>query len=321
MDGGRTWKSSSGGGAAAELVIVIVDASARGWAALDASATGAATADTPRTHSSFREFQSALESFLCAFASLSRQNRVAVLAHNDEMGGFIMPSSLDAPASALPGGADFIRSADVRSSLRVLDSLRYKHTPGDPALQRLCPAYQSMAACISLAVCYQSKQRQQFGPGLHSRILLFQAAPDIPADYIAVINAVYSAQRSGVVIDSVMLSAPTAAGAEAPPSVFLQQASYLTGGHHAHPGPDQHRNLLAYLIFLFSSDSLERQKLLLPPPHNVDLRAHCFCHRQHRTIAWVCSTCLSIYCAYSESCAMCGATARGALPAAAAAPK
>ena len=313
---------------APELLIAIVDASPRGWAGLD---TASPATPLGSRCSTFREFQAALETYLCAFAALSRRNRLAVLAHNGAVGGFLIPD-----AQQLGGGSDFVRSADVRASLRELDALRYGAAAdgrggggggdGGQPDSRFTPALRSLAACLSLAVCHQAKLQRTALGGVRARILVLQAAPDVPGDYIAVINAVYSAQRGGVVVDSVLLAsgggsgsggkppASSGAGGAPPPptaSVFLQQASYLTNGTHSHPAAEQHANLLAYLVFLYGADAAERAKLLLPPAHNVDLRAHCFCHRQHRTSAWVCSTCLSIYCAHAEVCAMCGATSGG----------
>jgi hypothetical protein len=104
----------------------------------------------------------------------------------------------------------------------------------------------------------------------------------------------------------VLLSAPDVGPKH---SVFLEQAAHLTGGLHTHPRPEDHASLLAYLAFLYLGGTAERQRLLLPPAQSVDLRAHCFCHRQHQTVAWVCTVCLSIFCKYSEVCATCGAKA------------
>ena len=125
----------------------------------------------------------------------------------------------------------------------------------------------------------------------------------MPAHYIAAVNCFYSASRLGVPVDSCVLGR---AG-----SVFLQQAAYLTQGLHvapdAAPAAAHLQNLHQFLVtLLLPSLKARSSELLLPLRRNVNLRAHCFCHRQHRSLAWLCHVCLSVWCRELSSCPTCG---------------
>lgn len=53
-----------------------------------------------------------------------------------------------------------------------------------------------------------------------ARALVFSGAPDVPETYNSVMNAIFSAQKAGVLVDCAVLGEP---------STFLQQAAYITG--------------------------------------------------------------------------------------------
>ncbi|XWS23761.1 hypothetical protein CRYUN_Cryun28dG0043000 [Craigia yunnanensis] len=61
----------------------------------------------------------------------------------------------------------------------------------------------------------------------YRQILCLQGSPDGPEQYVAIMNAIFSAQRPMVPIDSCYIGAQN--------SAFLQQASYITGGVHHKP--------------------------------------------------------------------------------------
>ena len=141
------------------------------------------------------------------------------------------------------------------------------------------------------------------GRPLPARLCVFQASPDVPAHYVSVVNAAYCALRMGVPVDSCAVGAA--------PSVFLQQAAYLTQGLHVAPdaaAAAQHfQNLLQFLVTLLLPSRRAREgELLLPLRRNVNLRAHCFCHQRHRSLAWLCHVCLSVWCKEQSECATCG---------------
>jgi hypothetical protein len=292
-------------------------------------------------HCTFPEFVSNLELFLAAFSFMSRRQNLAVLAHGGGEGGYLYPTPDFRPT---PG--DPLRPAVIKRYVRAgLTRLRYgkeaaaaaaaaarrrargvEDEEGDealdeeeegasssargappPSLDGLDPRLGTVGACLSAALCYAHKQRKT-DPRLRARIVVFQCAPDAPAHYISVINAVCSAARFGVPVDSVLVGRQ--------PSVFLQQAASLTSAQHLRPevSAGHFQALFQYLVMLLLPDARARQDLLLPPQSGVNLRAHCFCHKQHRTMAWLCYVCLSIWCKPEAVCPTCGTstTATGA---------
>ena len=356
-----------------DSLIAIIDARPSSWAALNAVQQGAeaasGSAGTPAPTSSCCDFSSTvttLETFICAFGAGSRRNQLAVLAFNDSIGGYVLPrNDRDAAASSISddaGSCDIMRPAAIRKTVGdALMDLHYgKVDDAGSAINaiesvQLSPRYASLAACLSLAVCHHHKLKR-FHQKLRSRVLIVQAGPDAPSQYVPLVNAAFSAQRYGITIDSLLLTpeGPVASGSgseatsivssgfssadvtssssSAPSSnsisssassrnrrhsVFLEQAAYLTGGLHVHPKPVQHPALLALMVHMLLPSPSDRSRLLLPPSSSVDLRAHCFCHRAHRTVAWVCTICLSIFCEFSAVCATCGTRAPDAVAGAA----
>ncbi|KAK4477938.1 hypothetical protein RD792_017203 [Penstemon davidsonii] len=127
-------------------------------------------------------------------------------------------------------------------------------------------------------------------------ILCLHGSPDGPGQYVAVMNSIFSAQRSMVPIDSCVIGAQH--------SAFLQQASYITGGVYLKP---QHLDgLLQCLLTVFATDLHSRSFLLLPKPAGVDFRASCFCHKRTIDMGYICSVCLSIFCEHQKKCSTCG---------------
>ncbi|EFN53393.1 hypothetical protein CHLNCDRAFT_13819, partial [Chlorella variabilis] len=129
-----------------------------------------------------------------------------------------------------------------------------------------------------------------------ARVLCLTAAPDVPSQYISVMNAIFSAQRSGVLIDACQLGRRH--------STFLQQAAYLTGGVYLKPSKPV--ALVQYLNSVFAVDAATRQFLRMPGTAHVDFRASCFCHKRQIDLGYVCSACLSIFCEQLPACTTCG---------------
>ncbi|XP_030936471.1 general transcription and DNA repair factor IIH subunit TFB4-like [Quercus robur] len=69
------------------------------------------------------------------------------------------------------------------------------------------------------------------------QILCVQGSSDGPEQYVAIMNSIFSAQRSMVPIDSCYIGSNN--------SAFLQQASYITGG--VYQKPQQLDGLFQYL--------------------------------------------------------------------------
>lgn len=115
------------------------------------------------------------------------------------------------------------------------------------------------------------------------RILVLSVTPDVSAQYVPMMNCIFSAQKQGIHVDVCKLL-----GEE---TVFLRQACHLTGGHYYRiPGLD---GLLQTLMTSFLPSRSIRPLLMFPALDEVDFRAACFCHRRNVDIGYVCSVCLS----------------------------
>ncbi|PIM98902.1 hypothetical protein CDL12_28609 [Handroanthus impetiginosus] len=147
-----------------------------------------------------------------------------------------------------------------------------------------------------MALCYIQRVFRS-GP-LHPqpRILCLHGSPDGPGQYVAIMNSIFSAQRSMVPIDSCVIGSQH--------SAFLQQASYITGGVYLKP--QLLDGLFQYLSTVFATDLHSRAFLQLPKPAGVDFRASCFCHKTTIDMGYICSVCLSIFCKHQKKCSTCG---------------
>lgn len=142
---------------------------------------------------------------------------------------------------------------------------------------------------------------------LSSRILLLSVSGDLTPQYIPLMNAIFAAQRRDIPIDIAKLAGD---------AVFLQQAADATGGVYIPlTTPLARAGLLQYLMFAFLPDAAARRHLIPPGEgggDGVDFRAACFCHRRVVDVGWVCSVCLSIFCAplADRTCLTCGSALR-----------
>ena len=157
-------------------------------------------------------------------------------------------------------------------------------------------------------------------------------------------NAIFSAQADRIPIDACLLGAHESSFLQqarprhisswvaSPPSLRRltpEQASNLTGGICLRPArPDA---LLQYLLSVFAVDLFSRRFLTSPMASGVDSRAACFCHKARCSqgavkgavktscrlsllnllqatidMGYVCSVCMSIYCAPQQQCHTCG---------------
>jgi transcription initiation factor TFIIH subunit 3 len=116
------------------------------------------------------------------------------------------------------------------------------------------------------------------------RVLVLCGSPDAPFQYIPTMNAIFSAQGQGVVVDGVVVAPPPTAPAPAPApapassalpspppplacwdSAYLQQAAHITGG--AYLRPRRPAALLQYLLSAAAADTAARRAL--SPPHGA----------------------------------------------------
>ncbi|GAA5853320.1 hypothetical protein JCM3766R1_001320 [Sporobolomyces carnicolor] len=132
------------------------------------------------------------------------------------------------------------------------------------------------------------------------RILILSVTPDEPAQYVPIMNCIFTAQKTGISIDCLKILGKS-------DSTFLQQATHLTSGiYYKLPSHGATRSgLLQYLLVNFLSGPLASKHLHRAKQDQVDLRAACFCHRKIVDLGYVCSVCLSIFCSPLPVCTTC----------------
>ncbi|CAA2967937.1 RNA polymerase II transcription factor B subunit 4 [Olea europaea subsp. europaea] len=234
---------------------------------------------------SFSKFLSNVLPFLNSILLLNQLNQVVLIATGYNSCDYIFYSS-----------ASQNHNQRAESLLQKLEEFVAKD-------ESLCredsvdgPGFSLLSGSLSMALCYIQKVFRS-GP-LHPRprILCLHGSPDGPGQYVAIMNAIFSAQRLMVPVDSCILGAQH--------SAFLQQASYITGGVHLKP--QQLDGLFQYLSTVFATDLHSRSFLQLPKPVGVDFRAACFCHKNTIDMGYICSVCLSIFCKHHKQCSTCG---------------
>ncbi|XP_057974787.1 general transcription and DNA repair factor IIH subunit TFB4 isoform X2 [Malania oleifera] len=249
---------------------------------------------SPNTSLSFSNFLSNVLSFLNSILLLNQFNQVVVIATGVNSCGCIYDSS---SALATDQSSENGRMPALCSKLlQKLEEfvIRDEQLNKEDSVDGTCSSL--MSGSLSMALCYIQRVFRS-GP-LHPqpRILCLQCSPDGPEQYVAVMNAIFSAQRSMVPIDSCVIGAQH--------SAFLQQASYITGGVYLKP--QLLDGLFQYLTTVFATDLHSRRFLQLPRPVGVDFRASCFCHKNTIDMGYICSVCLSIFCKHHKKCSTCG---------------
>ncbi|KAJ6809562.1 putative general transcription factor IIH subunit 3 [Iris pallida] len=263
------------------LAVVLLDTNPFFWA------SAAASSSLP-----FSKFLNHVIPFLNSLLLLNQFNQVVLIATGAASCGYIYDSSAS-PSSDVPA----VRAHILRKMEEFLDRDR-KNAGADVTVSSL------LSGSLSLALCYIQRVFRSGAIHPQPRILCLQGSPDGPEQYVAVMNAIFSAQRSMVPIDSCVVGAQH--------SAFLQQASYITGGVYLKP--QQLDGLFQYLVAVFATDLQSRNFLHLPKPAGVDFRASCFCHKRTIDMGYVCSVCLSIFCKHHKKCSTCGSEFSRALP-------
>jgi len=153
-----------------------------------------------------------------------------------------------------------------------------------------------IGGAMAMALCYvhRIEKEIQVGETLSSRILVITGAGDSTSQYMNFMNVFFTAQKQNILIDACVIGKD---------SGLLQQGCDITGGIYLNI--PQLAGLLQYLLWAYLPDRQPREKMVLPPPVQVDYRAACFCHRNLVEIGYVCSVCLSIFCTFSPICSTC----------------
>lgn len=268
------------------LVVVLLDVNPLFWSA------GAAGGNHPAPTLPFAKLLNDVISFLNSLLLMNQLNQVVLIASGVNSCGYIY----DSGSGGSEGGYSV---SEVQSTIRRrLDEFVERDGKLWKESERVVRSSLSslLSGSLSLALCYIQRVFRSVTIHPQPRILCLQATPDGPEQYVAVMNAIFSAQRSMVPIDSCVVGVQH--------SAFLQQASYITGGVYLKP--TQLDALFQYLVTVFATDMQSRNFLRLPKPAGVDFRASCFCHKKTIDMGYVCSVCLSIFCKYHKKCSTCG---------------
>lgn len=296
------------------LLILLIETNPKYWASSDGKGSGTSAA-LGLTH-----VLRATTIFLNSFFALNQQNRVAVIAVHDDGCHYLYTSPLvgemneededadeDARWTNKVGGLDPLQIEAGPTMLARLGELagddgskkrKGKGSVGDEDDAAIIAS--PFAGALSLALCYSNRvQSLEATSGLRvkPRILCLQGSQDRPTDYISMMNAIFSAQRQSIPIDTCVLGDYD--------SPFMQQAAHITKG--AYVKPVKGEGLLQYLLSTASVDLHSRKFLKLPATRGVDFRASCFCHKRPIASGFVCSVCLSIFCETRDACDTCGA--------------
>ncbi|GAA0153512.1 general transcription factor [Lithospermum erythrorhizon] len=252
------------------LLVVIIDTNPLFWTTLN-------------SNFGFSEFLSHVLSFLNSILLLNQLNQVVVIATGISWCDYVYDSSTCVSKRAetlLDKLEEFVEKDESLSTEDSADGVA-------PSL---------LSGSLSMALCYIQRVFRSGSLHPQPRILCLHGSPDGPGQYVSVMNAIFSAQRSMVPIDSCVIGAQH--------SAFLQQASYITGG--VYMKPEHFDGLFQYLSTVFATDLHSRSFLQLPKPVGVDFRASCFCHKNTINTGYICSVCLSIFCKHQKKCSTCG---------------
>ncbi|TIB71356.1 transcription factor Tfb4 [Wallemia mellicola] len=155
-------------------------------------------------------------------------------------------------------------------------------------------ASSTLASTLAQSLCHVNRKIVQESKSTF-RILVVAASDDVPSEYVSLMNSIFAAQKSKIVIDVVQIYNCN--------TIFLQQAAHLTGGNFIQATDPE--SLVQYLIMAFLPSQPLRARLVQPRSDKVDFRAACFCHKRIVDIAYICSVCLSIFCQPPQRCSTC----------------
>ena len=285
----------------ASFLIVLLETNPHYWASLQ---VGSPASEQDSLDATLRQ----LLVFLNGYLSLNKHNGVVLIAMHSTGCHYVYESSAAEHNSSFginvaPGVlAEPIQMDACQKILSVLSTLTTNHDL-DHDVRDGAPSFTPLAAALSMGLCYANSchDRRISAIKRETRILCIQGSGDCSNQYVPTMNAIFSAQRAGIPIDSCYLGAND--------SAFLQQAAHITGG--VYYKPRAFHDLLQHLLSTSGADRSTRRLLQLPGQRGVDFRASCFCHRRPLDSGFVCSVCLSIYCTKIRVCPTCGAAFDG----------
>ncbi|GAA5933935.1 hypothetical protein JCM3775_000327 [Rhodotorula graminis] len=237
--------------------------------------------------------------FCNAHLALRHENQLAVFAAAPGLSRQLFSSHLSPTTASTSAASDSniyqqFRIVDERVTQGVKDLMR--ELPDDP------PTGANLVGALSMALCHINRLNatDAFASSAASRkarprIVVLSVTQDSSAQYVPIMNCIFTAQKNNIEIDVCKVFGPDA--------VFLQQACHLTSG--AYFKLERRAALLQYLLVGFLPGAAAHKNLMQPRQEHVDLRAACFCHRRIVDIGYVCSVCLSIFCSPLPVCSTC----------------
>ncbi|KAG9297534.1 hypothetical protein G9A89_001474 [Geosiphon pyriformis] len=239
--------------------------------------------------------------FINAHLAFKHDNKLAVIASHVGKSKFLYPTS-----ETIQTTQKSLNNASFSNDANMYQTFRAVHHKVILGVKKLVQDFESanlfsdssnssnetaassiMAGAMSMALCYINRTLKADDIGrIKPRILVISLSPDSPDQYVAIMNCIFSAQKSSIPIDVCKVFGED--------TVFLQQAAHITNGTYMKL--DLPRGFLQYLLQTFLPDRYSRTILCLPGKEQVDFRAACFCHKKIIDIGYVCSVCLSIFC-------------------------
>ncbi|KAF3652721.1 hypothetical protein FXO37_17380 [Capsicum annuum] len=195
------------------LLMVLIDTNPYFWSSMNNN-----------TSFTFSKFLSHVLAFLNSILLLNQMNQVVVIASGYNSCDYVFDSSTSSMQRAeclLEKLEDFVDKDESLSREESVDGVGFSLLSGSLSMA-LGIASLDLFELLDIQRVFRS------GP-LHPqpRILCLHGSPDGPGQYVAVMNSIFSAQRSMVPIDSCAIGSQH--------SAFLQQASYITGGVYLKP--------------------------------------------------------------------------------------
>lgn len=274
------------------LVVVLLDTNPFFWAS--AASSGQASSLT------FPQFLEHVLAFFNSILLLHQMNQLVVIGTGTNSCEFIYDSSTMnseyKKTKDIKGAEDFLTPSTI--IVQQLEDFIKRDQALNTNNNAAKNIHSLLSGSLSMALCYIQRIIRGGPSHPQPRILCLQGSPDGPQQYVAVMNSIFSAQRSMVPVDSCIVGSQH--------SAFLQQASHITGGIYLKP--QQPEGLFQFLVMVFATDLHSRRFLQLPRPTGVDFRASCFCHKKTIDMGYVCSVCLSIFCEHSKKCSTCEST-------------
>ncbi|KDE03618.1 hypothetical protein MVLG_05913 [Microbotryum lychnidis-dioicae p1A1 Lamole] len=289
--------TDAAGGNAGYLLCVILDLNPLAWSL-------SSVAD-PQTHDQL-SLEQALDQVLIfanAHLALRHENQIAVFGVGYSMSKLLYSSSLAPSAAPSVEPLSSARDANTYQQFRIVNkgtTNGVRDMMAEQSDDNVGKADVDMVGALAMVLCHVNRlnSASTLTPNLNKprpRILVLSVTDDASTQYVSTMNCIFTAQKNSIPIDVCKIFGRNA--------VFLQQACHLTGGSYFKIA--QRRGLLQYLIMTFLPGPSARKHLNQPTQDQVDLRAACFCHRKIVDVGYVCSVCLSIFCAPVPVCATC----------------